>query len=257
MNDFLEQNVPTDQTDVMDAAQINDAVRQISQDANLSADEASWLEKVFDRIGETVSDILNINDGYDTERISPRDNGSDKLNSVVEYNLDEATKEWHVQKAENSCAVCAQQFIINEFLDLDVTEAELEQIALENGWYDPESGTSPHDSDNLLQHFGIDTQINEKGTIMDIKATLDQGGRVIVGVDSTVLWIDGFGNVPLFGADHAIEVIGLDETDPNNVKVIVNDSGTQDGCGKSVPLNEFLEAWGFSGGFMISAMPKD
>lgn len=257
MNEFLEIGANLEQPSGGTTEQLNDAVRQIGREANLGANELSWIEKMFENIGDTVADILDINDGYDTERIAPRDTAGENMDPVVEYNLDEATQEWHVQEAQNSCAVCAQQFIINEFLDQNVTEAELEQIAWENGWYDPEGGTSPHDADNLLQYFGIDTQINEQGTIADIVETLDQGGRVIVGVDSNVLWTEGFGNYPLSGADHAVEIIGIDRTDPNDVKVIMNDSGTPDGCGKAVPLDEFVESWGFSGGFMISAMPKD
>lgn len=230
-------------------------VNQIVEAAELTAEQAEFMGDLVKKIMEPVVDVLDPSKpGYDTELINTRDTTSDGMEPMVEYNLEEATKEWHEQQSPYSCAVCSQQFIINEFLDLDVTEAELEQIAFENGWYDPESGTSPQDCDNLLQHFGIDTQYNEQGTIMDIKATLEQGGRVIVAVDSSVLWTEGFGNYPLTGADHAIEVIGLDESDPDNVKVIINDSGIYDGCGKAVPLDEFVEAWSGSGFMMISAL---
>lgn len=99
--------------------------------------------------------------------------------------------------------------------------------------------------------------MNYEGSIADLQKTLAEGGRVIVAVDSMVLWTDGAGNYPVYGADHAIEVVGIDDADPADVKVIINDSGTQDGCGKAVPLNEFLEAWLPSGGFMVSAYPKD
>ena len=41
------------------------------------------------------------------------------------------------------------------------------------------------------------------------------------------------------------------------VSLIINDSGIGDGCGKAVPLQEFMEAWLPSGGFMVSAFPQD
>ena len=44
-------------------------------------------------------------------------------------------------------------------------------------------------------------------------------------------------------ADHAVEVIGFDYSDPNNPMVILNDSGTPDGCGELVPLDVFVNAW--------------
>lgn len=261
MNDFLEtipENPSVEHPNELLNNVVHDSINEIKQTTDLGASDESWLENLFDRIGNWVEDVFDISDdGYDTERIAPKGVVTSSTDVVAEYNLNEATEEWHVQEANNSCAVCAQQFIINEFLDIDVSEAELSEIAEINGWYDPESGTSPQDADNLLQLYGIDTQINEQGTIMDIKETLDQGGRVIVGVDSEVLWTDGFGNYPLSGADHAIEVIGLDDSDPNNVKVIVNDSGIPDGCGKEIPLSEFLEAWETCGGFMISAMANN
>lgn len=110
---------------------------------------------------------------------------------------------------------------------------------------------------NLLEHFGIDTQTNYEGSIQDIKRTFDQGGRVIVAVDSMALWVDGFGTYPIYGADHAIVVIGIDDSDPLDVQVIVNDSGIEGGSGRAIPYLEFMEAWAPSGGFMVSAFPGD
>ena len=59
--------------------------------------------------------------------------------------------------------------------------------------------------------------------------------------------------IPVVSANHAVEVIGIDETDPRNVKVIVNDPGVADGCGKVVSLDTFNQARDGSGGFMVVA----
>lgn len=261
MSEFMDvfSDVPNGEVvnDLQNQA-VNDAMAEVSRTAGLDADDTSWLEELFQKIVSPVTEFLDITKpGYDTEVLTPNEGTQVQDYGITEYNLDEATQEWHVQDGDFSCAVCSQQFIINEFLDLNVTEAELCQVAESYGWFDPEIGTYPQDCDNLLELYGIDTQINEAGTILDLKQTLDEGGRVIVSVDSSVLWTEGYGNFPVFGADHAIEVIGLDESDPDNVKVIVNDSGIPDGCGKSIPLDEFLEAWAPGGGFMISAYPND
>lgn len=79
-------------------------------------------------------------------------------------------------------------------------------------------------STDYSELFDRPTIINISG-MSDIKNTLDQGGRVIVAVDSMVLWTEGYGNYPVYCMDHAIEVIGIDDSNPNDIRVIINDSG--------------------------------
>ena len=240
------------------ADQIKGAMLEIGSTTELKEDETNWLESLLDRMFSPIIDTIRPGEnGYDTETITPENTQEMADEGFDTYQIAEATEEWHMQEGDNSCAVCSQQFIINEFLDMDVSEQELCVIAEENGWFDPAEGTAPGDVGNLLEHFGIDTQTNYEGTIQDIKSTLDQGGRVIVAVDSMALWVDGFGNYPIYGADHAIEVIGIDDADPLDVKVIVNDSGIEGGCGRTISYLEFMEAWLPSGGFMVSAFPDD
>lgn len=240
MADFFEFTPAGDSAEQVSDLSVADALRDIARVNDMNAEDASWLEGLFQRIVEPLKDML---DG-DRE-------------GTGEYRIREAAEQWHVQDGNYSCAVCSQQFIINEFLDLELTEAQLCTIAEASGWYDPESGTTPENVDNLLELFGIESKMDYQGDFRDLKKTLAEGGRAIVAVDSKVLWVEGAGNYPVYGADHAIEVIGIDDSDPDNVKVIINDSGTQDGCGKTVPVEEFMEAWGASGGFMVSAYPKD
>lgn len=240
------------------ADQVKDAMLEFGGTAELEADEANWLESLLDRMFHPILDVLQPGEtGYDTETLSPADVGDAAAEESQAYRISEAAQEWHMQEGENSCAICSQQFIINEFLDLDVSEEELCVIAQDQGWFDPAEGTAPSDVGNLLEHFGIDTQTNYEGSIQDIKRTFDQGGRVIVAVDSMALWVDGFGTYPIYGADHAIEVIGIDDSDPLDVQVIVNDSGIEGRQRPAIPYLEFMEAWAPSGGFMVSAFPGD
>lgn len=255
MNEFTEFS-PVQDIPEADAA-VSDAMEEIRLSNDMNEEDASWLEKLFHRITEPISDDYDYSHpGYILERIFPG-LAADVSGETAEYDIAEATGEWHVQESDVSCAVCSQQFIINEFLDLDLTEEQLCIIAQTNGWFDPEQGTYLADTDNLLQLFGIDSQMNYEGSFEELKQTLDNGGRAIVAVDSMVLWVDGAGNYPIYGPDHAIEVVGIDESDPGDVRVIINDSGTEDGCGKAVPLAEFMEAWLPSGGYMVSAYPRD
>jgi len=237
---------------------VDNTMLEIGKTAELDEGDASWLETLFHRIVSPIVDLFDgSEDGFDTERISPTDMGEQELEGIEAHDVEEAAEEWHVQEGDFSCAVCTQQFIINEFMDLNLTEEQLCKIAETQGWFTPEMGTSLRDVGNLLELFGIDTHMSYEGSMSDIKNTLDQGGRVIVAVDSMVLWTEGYDNYPVYGIDHAIEIIGIDDSNPNDIRVIINDSGIEGGGGRSVSYLEFMEAWQPSGGFMVSAFPNE
>lgn len=280
--------------DLSDLAQR--AVKSYGGSDSLSADDSNWLESLFEKIFGPLFDLFSLDlpkdsksdkfdpkeyfhidndvldvlpfepvdtveveDGVETETIT-FEPGNDIFNPADEgtnegYRIEEAADLWHWQETDHTCAVCSQEFIINEFLDMHITEAELAEIAEANGWL-AEDGTMPQDVGNLLEYFGIDTERHWDGTYEDLKETLDRGGRAVVGVDAWVLWTEGTDNYPLYGANHAIEVIGIDDSDPNDIKIIVNDSGEPEGRAKAYPYDEFMEAWAGSGGFIVSAFPN-
>ena len=256
-NEFGEQpnlEIPQATTESV----VDSTMLEIGKTTELNEDDASWLETLVQRIVSPIIDLFDGDEeGFDTERISPFDRREQPSEGIEAHDVEEAVEEWHVQEKDYSCAVCSQQFIINEFMDLNLTEEQLCKIAEAQGWLNPELGTSPRDVGNLLELFGIDTHTSYEGSMNDIKNTLDQGGRVIVAVDSAVLWTEGYGNYPVYGMDHAIEVIGIDDSNPNDIRVIINDSGIENGGGRSVSYLEFMEAWQPSGGFMVSAFPNE
>ena len=256
-NEFGEQSnleIPQATTESV----VDSTMLEIGKTTELNEDDASWLETLVQRIVSPIIDLFDGDEeGFDTERISPFDRREQPSEGIEAHGVEEAVEEWHVQENDYSCAVCSQQFIINEFMDLNLTEEQLCKIAEAQGWLNPELGTSPRDVGNLLELFGIDTHTSYEGNMNDIKNTLDQGGRVIVAVDSAVLWNEGYGNYPVYGMDHAIEVIGIDDSNPNDIRVIINDSGIENGGGLTVSYLEFMEAWQPSGGFMVSAFPND
>lgn len=158
---------------------------------------------------------------------------------------------------DDNCAVAAQTTILNQYLDHQITLDEANYVAFSNGWYSPGFGTSPQDMGNLLEAYGISTHSIDHGTVQQLAQELQQGHRVIVGVNSSQLWDQGpmaeFWNwiIKVFGldtaqfspADHAIVVTGIDLSDLHNPQVIINDSGTADGAAHSYPLDRFMDAW--------------
>lgn len=175
---------------------------------------------------------------------------------------DEAAEHWHVQEQTHSCAVAAQEFILDDITGIDHPEGELTALAEAQGWYTPGQGTPFEDIGKVLEAYGIPTEQQFGATADDLAAALANGEHVIVGVDSNEIMapgydpadpMDGYPGIPGQGADHAIQVIGIDNSDPANPMVIVNDSGVPDGQAGALPLGVFLEAWDDSGNFMMTA----
>ncbi len=163
---------------------------------------------------------------------------------------------WELQNMPDNCAIAAQTSILNQF-GIDVSMDEANYVAVSNGWYSPGFGTSPDDLGNILEAYGIPTHAVENASVQQLANELQQGHRVLVGVNSDDLWDTGpmseFWNWvgEIFGldtstftpADHAIAVTGLDLSDIDNPQVIINDPGHPEGAGHSYPLDQFMDAW--------------
>ncbi len=187
----------------------------------------------------------------DTVAMNFDPNRSDDANVVGDPG--DSMDNWHLQETDSSCAVAAQEFVLEDLLDREFSEEELRELAQENGWYS-DNGTPMEDVGNILEEFGLQVDRYQGGTIEDIERCLENGGNVIIGVDADEIWYrdnDTYG--PGDDANHALEVIGVDYSNPDEPMVILNDSGTPNGCGSMVPLDQFMDAWEDSGYFMVEA----
>lgn len=166
-----------------------------------------------------------------------------------------AMDDWHWQETDSSCAVASQEFVLQELTGQEFDEADLRDLAEQNGWWTLEGGTPMDDVGNILEYMGLNVERSGGNSIADIEACLENGGGVIVGVDSSEIWEgendDVFG--PGIDADHAVQVIGIDYSDPDNPMVILNDPGTSNGGGAMIPMDVFEQAWEDSGCFMVEA----
>ncbi len=176
------------------------------------------------------------------------------LGSVV-GNPGEAMESWHVQGTDYTCAVVAQEFALEQLTGHDFSEADLADIAEANGWLIQGGGTANDDIGNLLEAAGLRVERSYGNTFQELESCLANGGQVIVSVDSDEMWMgesDDF-FLPGHDSDHAIQVIGVDHSDPDGPMVIINDSGVANGCGAMVPLDVFMDAWEDSGCFLVEA----
>jgi hypothetical protein len=172
---------------------------------------------------------------------------------AVENVADVWDDHWHVQTHADTCAICCQEFIIEELLGIDVSEDQLLNIATGLGVY--EHGTPAAAIGSLLGHYGIETSLSYGNTLATLTAAVSAGHGVIVGVDADELWNvpdrwEDILNVPGSGANHAVQVIGIQEGSGGQLNVVLNDPGSPDGRGCVVPIEKFNSAWRDSHGLM-------
>jgi len=171
---------------------------------------------------------------------------------------------WHQQTQNDTCAVACQEFILDEMTGRDFTEAELTQQAIDRGWYTPGGGTPMEHVGKLLEANGIEVEQEYNCTMDDLSDKLADGENVIVAIDSHETWYPGgldsdeilanVSGMPEQGANHAVQVIGIDHSDPNNPVVILNDPGTPNGRGTRVAADDFMSAWEDSNLYMVSTI---
>ncbi len=204
--------------------------------------ELSSLDLPQNNLGETY-DVL---DTYDPSQSDP---------DCVTGNPEEAMNVWECQGDTNRCAVYAQKFVIEELTGQDIDIEEFADIAERNGWFSEENGTPMLNMNKMLDAYGIENEMTFDNTIDDIKECLDNGKKVIVSIDADEIWYGAEEDLfsPTDSANHAVEVIGIDNSNPDEPMVILNDSGTPNGCGEMVPLDMFLDAWEDSNCELISA----
>lgn len=161
-----------------------------------------------------------------------------------------------IQQYSDSCAIKAQQLILQSH-GIDISEHELRDSAILNGWYTPGYGTPLEDVGNLLELYGIKINKYNNASLSDLVEELSHGHQVIVGVDSGELWYKDVAEEfedAIIGemADHALLISGL-IIDPFTAdsRVLLTDPGT--GIVYSdYSVSEFEDAWNDSGNFYVT-----
>lgn len=214
-------------------------------DSIFNMDDNDYNDHSFD-------DIVNPCDAPSYETFDP--DSVDHPESII-GNPEEDMQVWEFQGDTNRCAVYSQKFVMEELTGQEVDIEDFCDIAEANGWFTEEGGTPFNDVGNILEYMGLNVEQSDGHTIEDIEHCLESGGKVIVGVDADEIWSgesdDFFG--PGMDPDHALQVIGLDYSNPDEPMVILNDSGAANGCGAMVTLDVFMEAWEDSNFMMVEA----
>ncbi len=244
---------------------------EIVPDVNFDSETDFIAEDYIDTNLDADQNVIYSNDldtSVDSENTIEQPDNFDYISPTNDNSIEQTQEHWHLQEAQNSCAIAAQEFILDDLGEeygITFEEAELSQLAIANGWYNPEAGTPLGCVGNLLEIHGIEIEKGFHRNLDDINQQLEQGNKVLVSVDATEilnyeavnneLLADMYG-IPTQGANHVVQVIGVDNTDPDNPMVIINDPGREDGMGLKIPADNFVEAWEDSDNFMVSTTGK-
>ena len=201
---------------------------------------------------ESILEQELLEDGIIRETIGVAEKEGESI-GVVEtvFGDPEDAKNWHLQSERNSCVIACQEFVAEQLMERDFSEKEMIEYAEKRGWYDPKKGTAKSDVGNLLEAIGLDVERKSNNSITDIMQALSDGEKVICGVNSLILAEPQFADMPGLNADHAVEFIGVDFSNPKEPRVILNDSGRTDGRAIQHNLDVFLKAWDTSDNYAV------
>ena len=167
---------------------------------------------------------------------------------------------WHRQSF-NDCDIVAQQMGLESLTAKHFSESALLHEAIRDGSHFSTGGASDNYIGHLYETHGFPIERHHGGTLNELENKLSDGQKITVAVNSDILWADE-SNIPEFSslpANHTVEVIGIvyPNDDSEHPKVILNDSGIDNGKGVMIPLEQFEKAWATSDHLVASAHSPD
>lgn len=205
-------------------------------------------------VQENIESNEILEDGIIREIIGIRENSCEELGAVeTVFGDPEDAENWHHQSEKYSCAIACQEFVAEQLMDRDFSEQEMIEYAQKKGWYEPTEGTSCSDVGNLLEAIGLDVERAENCTVTDLMQALADGEKVICGVNNLILAEPRLAEMPGLTANHAVEFIGVDFSNPHNPQVILNDPGVKNGQAIRHDMDVFVKSWSTCDNYAVIA----
>jgi predicted double-glycine peptidase len=158
---------------------------------------------------------------------------------------------WRYQQQDLDCGEMAVADVVGQITGHQPTEDEITGVAgntpsvsRPGPIYKPSGKTKNSDLPVLLAHYGIPAAVVHTN-IGSLEQDLDQGHKVIVGLNDKTIWNDPGDHTQ---ENHFVVVIGID-TQANVVHL--NDSGIRAGRDEQVPIATFEAAWNTSDNFAV------
>jgi hypothetical protein len=166
--------------------------------------------------------------------------------------------DWQFQHENGLCGPTSIAMVVNEFGLVPgghpLTGLDVAQWAVGHGEMMPD-GRYPSPAEygydmnveqisTTLDHFGVQNEVVQGGSLALLETYLQTGHEVILGVDGDRIWHD----IPAYEdagrANHAVVLTGID---PRTGYAYLNDPGSPDGRMEAVPIQELMSAWSTSG----------
>jgi hypothetical protein len=161
-----------------------------------------------------------------------------------------AAQYWRRQH-ESNCAEMAVADVVGQVTGREPAEQQINataentpSVAHGGSIWKPGGATNNQDLPVLLAHYGV-RAVAEQSTTGALEQDLAQGRKVIVGLNSEILW-NQRGNRSQ--EDHSVVVTGIDT---KAGVVHLNDSGSNTGRDEQVPLAVFEKSWATSQNFAV------
>lgn len=255
LRDYDDTNTPEPDGDAILVGNVSDieADPVDAQSPELKVD-ASVTSQIVSQLQVPLIDTLGISDTEFATIVHKLqvELGVDFLNSphvrAVLDEVDSRKEQWIHQVLSFNCGVAVQKMILSAY-GIEVSEAELILRALADKTLDA-GGMAPDDVGLILEYYGIPVEQIYNVSEALLRELLASGHLVIAGIDADEIWAwrdkkyDEYEKASsMRDPDHVVWIIGIDDEDPDNPMVIINDSGRADGRGARYPMDVFLRAW--------------
>lgn len=219
------------------------------------------MENVFYEIlpeNESVSEIkkiIELEPGVTLEKIGEVKSVTESTEmpeKLIVGDYKEAMEHWHMQLENDSCVITQEISVAEQLLGKDFSEEKMLEFSKLQGWYDG-NRISESDCGKFLEYMGINVEKSENIGLNDLVQELSDGSKAICGVNVDILYHPELFDLPGARANHVVQVIGVDMTESNDIKIILNDSGIPDGRGIRVDAETFMKAWKASDNFAVIA----
>ncbi len=214
-----------------------------------------FFEQLENELPVKNETVIELEPGVRLEKIGAINENIEPIEeneTVIVGDYEEAMEHWHRQLENESCVITQEISVAEQLLGEDLSEEQMLEFSKQMGWYDG-ARVSEGDCGKLLEYMGLEVEKAENLDMNDLVQELESGGKVICGVNVDILYNPELFDLPGERANHVVQVIGIDMTDPENVKVILNDSGISDGRGVVVDADTFMKAWKTSDNFAVMA----
>lgn len=204
-----------------------------------------------------TSDISNtvelLEDGVLLERFRYDKSDIENIEISQLYGIpSEDAKVWTRSDSDCDDGILCGKYVTDLLTENSISESDARLFANKCGEFDDEYGFTKDGVGEFLKNLGLDISREYNLSLKDLCESLDNNEKIICEVSSISLYYPEAADFPCLSADRFVQIIGIDETSPENITVIVNDPFESVG-GTVVNADVFMSAWKTSNYYAVFA----